>query len=121
MAQLVAHHTGSVGVRGSSPLSSTRTNDPATDGSCEQEPGHWPGSFHLYPCCAAHSATRRALSDSDRSSTRDMIDHRTPYGSRIEAYLSPETNSLTGSRIVAPACAARSTTSSTSAQYIPIE
>src|SRR4051794_16094233 len=26
MAQLVAHHTGSVGVRGSSPLSSTREN-----------------------------------------------------------------------------------------------
>ena len=26
MAQLVAHHTGSVGVRGSNPLSSTRKN-----------------------------------------------------------------------------------------------
>lgn len=28
MAQLVAHHTGSVGVRGSSPLSSTNTGPP---------------------------------------------------------------------------------------------
>lgn len=34
---------------------------------------------------AAHSATRRALSLSEMSSTLDMIDHRTPNGSRIEA------------------------------------
>ena len=31
MAQLVAHHTGSVGVRGSNPLSSTRKNPKSDD------------------------------------------------------------------------------------------
>jgi len=35
---------------------------------------------------AADSATRRALSVSEMSSTRDMIDQRTPKGSRIEAW-----------------------------------
>lgn len=63
------------------------------------------GSARFYCSCeAAHCATRRALSASERSSTRDMIDQRTPNGSRIEAKRSPETNSLMGSRITAPAC-----------------
>ena len=49
MAQLVAHHTGSVGVRGSSPLSSTTRKDPG-------RPKCRPGSFALRPDsgCTAH-------------------------------------------------------------------
>ena len=42
MAQLVAHHTGSVGVRGSSPLSSTSTN-----GTSTQLSKHHPASSHF--------------------------------------------------------------------------
>src|SRR3954449_6619931 len=72
-------------------------------------------------CCFAHSCTRRALSSSDRSSTRVMIDQRIPNGSRMLANRSPDTNVIKGSRTVAPAASARATTSSTSLQYRPRE
>ncbi len=63
---------------------------------------------------AAHSATRAALSASERSSTRVITDQRTPNGSRMLAYRSPDTNVDGASRTVAPAATARSTTASTS-------
>jgi len=50
-----------------------------------------------------------------------MIDHRTPNGSRMLAYRSPDTKVDGASRTVAPAATARSTTASTSGTYSPIE
>src|ERR1700709_1079712 len=45
MAQLVAHHTGSVGVRGSNPLSSTNRNR----GTFSHRPSTTPASSHFRP------------------------------------------------------------------------
>jgi hypothetical protein len=50
-----------------------------------------------------------------------MIDQRTPKGSRIEAWRSPEAKVFGSSRRAAPASIARVTTSSTLGQYKPIE
>lgn len=81
-----------------------------------------PQSHLRYDCCdAAQSATRRALSSSEMSSMRVMIDHRMPKGSRMLANRSPDTKSETGSRMTAPAASAAATTASTSWTYSPSE
>ena len=85
--------------------------DPVFDALVEQTAPARP-----HACDVSHSLTRASDSASLRSSTRVMIDQRTPNGSRMLAKRSPDTNVATGSRTVAPALTARATTASTSAQ-----